>query len=76
MDKVDRRLLAYSKFDGLFARIEKEPFETCIYKKIFLDYTYGVDNIYTRLEIENAKMSPSFRREYMLEYQGFIGRLI
>ena len=33
---------------GLFERIEKEPFETCIYKKIFLDWTYGLDKIYTR----------------------------
>jgi hypothetical protein len=27
----------------LFASIEKEPFDTCIYKKLFLDYTYGGD---------------------------------
>jgi hypothetical protein len=27
--------------NGLFDKIEKEPFETCLYKKIFLDYTYG-----------------------------------
>ena len=26
---------------GLFEAIEKEPFDTCIYKKLFLDYTYG-----------------------------------
>ena len=56
-------------------KIEQEPFETCIYKKIFCDYTYGVDKIYTREEIEKAKMSPSFRREYMLEYQGKIGNV-
>jgi hypothetical protein len=31
---------------GLFQRIEQEPFETCIYKKIFLDYTYGLGSIY------------------------------
>jgi hypothetical protein len=61
--------------DGLMQKIEKEPFETCIYKKIFLDYTYGIDKIYTREEIEKAKMSPSFRGEYMLEYQGLIGNV-
>ena len=27
--------------DGLFNKIEKESFESCIYKKLFLDYTYG-----------------------------------
>jgi hypothetical protein len=28
--------------DGLFERIEKEPEDTCIYKRLFLDYTYGI----------------------------------
>ena len=42
---------------GLFERIEKEPFETCIYKKIFLDWTYGLDKIYTKEEIEKAKVA-------------------
>jgi hypothetical protein len=36
--------------DGLFERIEKEPEETCLYKRLFLDYTYGLDRIYTREE--------------------------
>ena len=61
--------------DGLFAKIEKEPFESCIYKKIFLDYTYGLDKIYTKTEIDKARASPSFKREYCLEYQGGIGNI-
>ena len=61
--------------DGLFAQIEKEPFESCIYKKIFLDYTYGLDKIYTKAEIDKASASPSFKREYCLEYQGGIGNI-
>ena len=59
--------------DGLFASIEKEPFDTCIYKKLFLDYTFGVGKIYTEEEIAKAKKSPSFPREYQLQYQGLIG---
>jgi hypothetical protein len=59
--------------DGLFAQIEKEPFDTCIYKKIFLDYTYGLNKIYTTEEIEKARMSSSFPREMQLFYQGLIG---
>ena len=43
---------------GLFERIEKEPFETCIYKKVFLDYTYGLGKIYTEEEIDKARASP------------------
>jgi hypothetical protein len=64
-----------SRPDGLFATIEKEPFETCLYKKIFLAYTYSLDRICTREELVNAKMSLSFPRQYELKYQGFIGNL-
>ena len=60
--------------DGLFERIEKEDEGTCLYKRIFLDYTYGIDKIYTADEIEKAKQSPSFEREYDLKYLGKIGK--
>src|SRR5919112_1954803 len=61
--------------DGLFDRIEKEPEETCIYKRVLMDYTYGLDKIYTREEIEKTKISPSFEREYNLQYLGGIGNV-
>jgi hypothetical protein len=61
--------------DGLFDSMEKEPEETCIYKQILLDYTYGLDKIYTREEIEKAKVSLSFEREYNLKYLGGIGNV-
>jgi hypothetical protein len=61
--------------DGLFETIEKEPEETCIYKRLLLDYTYGLDKIYTREEIQKAKASPSFEREYNLKYLGHIGNV-
>ena len=61
--------------DGLFEHIEKEPEETCIYKRLLLDYTYGPDKIYTREEIQKAKASPSFEREYNLKYLGGIGNV-
>jgi hypothetical protein len=61
--------------DGLFERIEKESDETCLYKRIFLDYTYGIGKIYTAEEIEKAKASPSFEREYNLKYLGKIGNV-
>ena len=35
--------------DGLFERIEKESEDTCLYKQIFLDYTYGIGKIYTAI---------------------------
>jgi hypothetical protein len=61
--------------EGLFERIEKEAEDTCLYKRIFLDYTYGIGKIYTAEKIEKAKASPSFEREYNLKYLGKIGNV-
>jgi hypothetical protein len=61
--------------DGLFERIEKEVADLCLYKRIFLDYTYGIGKIYSEEEIEKAKQSPSFEREYNLKYLGRIGNV-
>jgi hypothetical protein len=61
--------------EGLFERIEKEPANTCLYHRLFLDYTYGLGKIYTADEIQAAKASPSFEREYNLKYLGLIGNV-
>jgi hypothetical protein len=61
--------------EGLFERIEKESEDTCLYKRIFLDYTCCIGKIYTAGEIEKAKQSPSFEREYNLKYLGRIGNV-
>lgn len=61
--------------NGLFEAIEKEPENVCIYKCIKLDYTNGLDRTYRREEIEKAKNSPSFEREYNLKYIGRIGNI-
>ena len=60
---------------GLFEKIEQESEETCIYKRLYLDYTYGLNKIYTLEELEKAKRSPSFEREYDLKYTGKIGNV-
>lgn len=41
--------------NGLFENIEKEPADRCLYYRIFLDYTYGLDKIYSREEIEKEE---------------------
>jgi hypothetical protein len=46
--------------EGLFERLEKEAEGSCLYKRIFLDYAYGIGKIYTAEEIEKATRSPSF----------------
>jgi hypothetical protein len=61
--------------DGLFESIEKEPESECIYHRLKLDYTYGLGKIYTAEEIQKAKQSPSFEREYNLKYLGLIGNV-
>jgi len=60
---------------GLFQTIEIEPENECLYKRIFLDYTCGLGKIYTKEEIEKAKTSPGFEREYNLKYLGNVGNL-
>jgi len=60
---------------GLFEKIEREPENICLYKRLFLDYTYGLDKIYTRVEIALAQKSPSFEREYNLKYLGKVGNV-
>lgn len=60
---------------GLFEIIERESEEACLYKRLKLDYTFGLDKIYTREEIDKAKNSPSFEREYNLKYLGLIGNV-
>ena len=59
--------------EGLFERIEKEPTETCLYKhpRLYL----WTNTIYTQDEIDAAKASPSFEREYNLKYLGLIGNV-
>jgi terminase large subunit-like protein len=61
--------------EGLFEKVEREPENTCLYKRLFLDYTYGIDRIYSRKEIALAQKSPSFEREYNLKYLGKVGNV-
>jgi hypothetical protein len=40
--------------DGLFEKIERETEDSCLYKRLYLDYTYGLDRIYAMEEIEKG----------------------
>jgi hypothetical protein len=51
--------------EGLFERIEKEATDTCLYKRLFLDYTYGIGKIYTAEEIEKAAQALTPLSEYV-----------
>jgi hypothetical protein len=57
-----------NKPNGLFERIENEPEDSCLYRREYLPYTIGLDKIYSQEDIQKAKASPSFEREYNLRY--------
>ena len=61
--------------EGLFEEIEREPDDKCLYNRLFLDYSVGLDKIYTQQEIAKARGSPSFEREYNLKYIGQQGNV-
>ena len=58
---------------GLFESIEKE--EPSIYYKLRYNYQVGLNKIYEPEDIQTAKGSPSFEREYNLKYLGKIGNV-
>ena len=64
-----------NKPEDLMERIMKEQFETSVWKKVFLDYTYGINKIYTQEEIDKIKNSRSFKREFCLQFVGTEGNV-
>ena len=48
--------------EGLFERIEKEHESTCLYRRLFLNYTVGLGRIYSEVEIA-ARNNPRHLRE-------------
>ena len=54
--------------EGLKKSIEKDV--NSKYTKLKLDYTYGLDKIYSRQEIERKKLDVEFKREYECLYLG------
>lgn len=60
---------------GLYDQIEKEPESKCLYRRIFIPYTDCLGRIYSEEEIERAKASPSFEREYNLKYGSGTGNI-
>ncbi|MFL6341586.1 MAG: hypothetical protein ACJ72U_08570, partial [Nitrososphaeraceae archaeon] len=42
--------------EGLFERIEKEAEDTCLYKRIFLDYTYGIVDDFNQFYFSSRSM--------------------
>ena len=64
-----------NKPDSLFHKIERNEIFKGFFKKIFLDYTYGLGKIYDSDFIEREKNEAYFEREYNLAYAGHPGNL-
>jgi hypothetical protein len=56
-------------------QIAELPEDRCIYKRIYLPYTVGLGNIFSQKDIEIAKRSTSFEREYNLKFLGLVGNV-
>jgi hypothetical protein len=59
----------------MLAQITEQSEESCIYKRFYLPYTVGEGNIYSAKDIEIAKRSTSFEKEYNLKFLGEIGNV-
>jgi hypothetical protein len=60
-----------NKPNDLMNRLESNPH----YFKLRLPYDYGINTIYSTEDIEKAKQSVSFEREFNLKYQGAWGNI-
>ncbi len=56
-------------------KINRESESQCIYKRLRLDYTYGVNTIYSNEDLMQARKSPSWDREYCLKFAGLLGNV-
>jgi hypothetical protein len=62
--------------NGLMQQIELGT--DSLYHKLFFDYHYGLEGqypIYSQEQIDKARLSPEFPREYELQYLGVIGNV-
>jgi hypothetical protein len=56
-------------------KISRQRNEDCIYHRLMLPYTVGLGKIFSHKEIEIAKKSNSFKREYSLAFLGIEGNV-
>jgi hypothetical protein len=52
----------------MFEAVMEESDTTCLYKRYRLPYSVALGKIYSEQEIDKAKLSPNFEREYNLQY--------
>lgn len=63
--------------NGLLQQLEQE--KNSLYNRLFFDYRYGLEGpqpIYSQEQIDRAKLSPEFGREYEGKYLGLFGNVL
>jgi len=60
---------------GLLEQIEKQSLEKCKYKRLYFLWQKGYGSMYSKLDIDLARQSDSWAREYEGEYRGLKGNL-
>jgi hypothetical protein len=63
-----------NRADGMFAKIERE--EPCLYTRLKLSWESGLNKIYSQDDLNQARRSSSWQREYCLAYSGRRGNAI
>lgn len=61
--------------DSLADQLKKEPETTCRYRRLYMNYEVGLGKIYTPFEIEEAKQTGDFEREYNLSFTSGNGNI-
>lgn len=60
----------------LMDQLMSEPYETSPFKKLYLDWTYGINKIFDQSNIDKIKNSRSFPREFCLQFAGLEGNVL
>ena len=58
-----------------YSTTSKQSQKRHVSKRLKMDYHYGLGRIYTQEEIDKARRSPGFDREYGLQYLGKVGNI-
>jgi hypothetical protein len=64
-----------NKVGDLMYTLLQQPWEQSFYKVVKLDYTYSLGKLYTEEDLQRAKASTSFEREYNLSFGHAIGNV-
>jgi hypothetical protein len=62
--------------DAMYKLLNDTPYEASPFKWLKLDWTYGLNKIFSQEEIDKIKNQRSFEREYNLKFSGLEGNLL